>query len=132
MEKRGAPDIALSRHRPDWAPRCPLFCAKRGGGTLLSLFVLRNARQGGQQQLDLHMRLRPRLSFPFVRALLLAVPTCRGARTAAGASRSQVCRESGPGSSDTSPELRRLVQGPAFFPRPHLDVIFASCGAELF
>ncbi|KAJ1132085.1 hypothetical protein NDU88_010415 [Pleurodeles waltl] len=63
-------------------------------------------------------------------------PPCRSdprrARTTAGVSRSQVCHESGPGSSGTSPELRRPALGAVFSPRPHLDVVFAGCGAELF
>ncbi|KAJ1142976.1 hypothetical protein NDU88_009288 [Pleurodeles waltl] len=62
----------------------------------------------------------------------LPFPTRGVARTAAGVLRSRVCRESGPESSGTSPELRRPALGAAFSLRPHLDVIFTGCGAELF
>ncbi|KAJ1150765.1 hypothetical protein NDU88_003554 [Pleurodeles waltl] len=130
MEKRGGPEYrSQSSYCLGWAPRCPLFCARRGGGMLLSPFVLRRARRGDQPQFDLCMRLPPLL---FLRALLLTAPVHGVARTAAGASRDLVNRESGPGSSDTSPELRRSAQGAAFLPRPHLDVLFAGCDAELF
>ncbi|KAJ1187962.1 hypothetical protein NDU88_004727 [Pleurodeles waltl] len=53
------------------------------------------------------MQLLPRSSLLFVPALFLTAPAHGVARTAAGASRDLVCRESGPGSSDTSPEIRR-------------------------
>ncbi|KAJ1175099.1 hypothetical protein NDU88_000390 [Pleurodeles waltl] len=115
------------------APLSSILRLKRGGaGTPLSPFVLRRVRRGGQQPFDLRIRLQPRPSSLLARGLLPAVPTRGVARTAAGVPRSQVCRESGPGSSGTSTELRRPALGVAFFPRPHLDVVFASCGAELF
>ncbi|KAJ1174234.1 hypothetical protein NDU88_006056 [Pleurodeles waltl] len=98
---------------------------------LLSPFVLRRARRGDQPQFDLCMRLPLRPSLLFVRALSLTAPVHGVARTTTGASRDLVCRESGPGSSDTSPELRRSAQGAAFLPHPHLDALFAGCGAEL-
>ncbi|KAJ1090245.1 hypothetical protein NDU88_003380 [Pleurodeles waltl] len=101
-------------------------------GTPLSPFALRRARRGGQPLFDLRIRLQPCPSFLLACAVLHAVPTRAVARTAAGDSRSQVCRESGPGSSGTSPELRRSALEAAFSPRPHLDVIFAGWGAELF
>ncbi|KAJ1193858.1 hypothetical protein NDU88_003154 [Pleurodeles waltl] len=105
---------------------------KGGDGTPLSPSVLRRARWGGQQPLDLHPRPQPRPSSLLARGLLPAAPTRGVARTAAGVPRSQVCSESGPGSSGTSPELRQPALGAAFSPRPHLDVVFAGCGAELF
>ncbi|KAJ1124651.1 hypothetical protein NDU88_003100 [Pleurodeles waltl] len=134
MEKRGGgPEYrSQSSYCLGWAPRCPLFCARRGGGMLLSPFVLRRAQRGDQPQFDLCMQLPPRQSLLSIRALPLTAPVHGVARTAAGASRDPVGQESGPGSSDTSPELRRSAQGTAFLPRPHLDVLFAGCGAELF
>ncbi|KAJ1186995.1 hypothetical protein NDU88_003774 [Pleurodeles waltl] len=78
------------------------------------------------------MPLLPRPSLLFVRALFLTAPAHGVARKAAGSSRDLVCREIGPGSSDTSPETRGSAQGVAFPPHPHLDVLFAGCGAELF
>ncbi|KAJ1206913.1 hypothetical protein NDU88_002306 [Pleurodeles waltl] len=78
------------------------------------------------------MRLPPRPSLFFVRALSLAAPGYGVARTAAGASRGLDRRESSPRSSDTSPEFRRSAQEAAFPSRRHLDVLFAGFGAELF
>ncbi|KAJ1127269.1 hypothetical protein NDU88_005672 [Pleurodeles waltl] len=109
-----------------------LHLKKGGGGTPLSPFVLGCVRRGGQQPFDLRIRLQPRPWSLLARGLLPAVPTRGMARTAAGALRSQVCRDNGLGSSGTSPELRRPTLGAAFSPRPHLDVVFAGCGAELF